>query len=1515
MAAWRAKVIPSASTEETANSAQDAQKLAAPSIALPKGGGAIRGIGEKFAANPVTGTGSMSLPIATSPSRSGFDPQLSLSYDSGSGNGIFGFGWSLAQPSITRKTEKGLPQYHDARESDVFILPGAEDLVPVLLPTGELFEDDTTDSRYAIRRYRPRVDRLFARIERWTRRSDGDVHWRSISHDNLLTVYGKDHESRIADPDDATRVFTWLISETRDDRGNAVLYGYKRDDGAGVDPGLACERNRSDAARATNWYLKSIRYGNRRPLLNAGGRRPRFLADLPAAQTANAGWMFEVVLDYGEHDDEAPAPDDAGEWGHRDDPFSSYRSGFEVRTTRLCRRVLIFHHIPDLPNGHKGYDGLVRSTDLSYSDPEAPDGTSGAQYAFLRAVTQTGYRRNGAGYLKRSVPPVEFKYTQSVMEQTVQDVDPGSLENLPAGVDGAGYEWIDLHGEGIPGILTEQADAWFYTRNLSPIGAGFVEFAPLERVEARPNLMLGGGRAQFMDLAGDGQPDLVVLEGPAPGLYEHDVDEYGWQPFRPFSFRLNRDLREPNLKLVDLDGDGHADVLVSDDDTFVWHPSLAEDGFGPALRVAQQLDEEKGPRLIFADGTQSIYLADLSGDGLTDLARIRNGEVCYWPNLGYGRFGAKVTMDGALPFDDPDQFDQQRVRLADIDGTGTTDLIYLHRDGIRLYFNQSGNGWSEPTQLAVFPRVDDLVSIATADLLGNGTACLVWSSPLPDDAGRPMRYVNLMGKDKPHLLVKVSNSLGAETVIRYAPSTKFYLQDKRDGEPWSTRLPFPVHVVERVTSYDRISRNRFSARYAYHHGYFDGEEREFRGFGTVDQWDTEKLGALTSTGTLADGSVDNEDPASDVPPVHTRTWFHTGAAAGPNHLPAGSLTGPALPTGLTVDEEREAHRALKGSMLREEIYALDGSPKQDNPKQDNPYSVSEHSFAVRAEQSRGVNQHAVFSPHPAETLDSHYERDPNDPRVQHSVILEVDPYGNVLKSAAIGYGRQQPAAALSLPQIADRDRQTTPLLTYTETAVTEATDDVAIFPDDHRTPIPAESRTYELTGYSPTGRENHFQATDFVEPDPDAAGRLRHIFEKEVGYEKTATGNRRRRPIEWLRTLYRADTLTQLLPLGRVEPRALIGESYQLAFTSGLLAQAFQRDGVPLLPNPDGVLGGQAGDGGGYLSGRDLKADGRFPDTDPDDQWWLPTGRVFLSPNSDDTAEQELTHAREHFFLPYRTRDPFHSAEVSTEGFVNYDGYVLLTVETRDALGNRVAAENDYRVLRPARVTDPNGNGTEVAFDVLGLVAGTAVRGKPGQDLGDSLADFNPDLTEEEILAHLEHPLADPAAALGGATTRLIYDLFAYRRTKDQPDPQPAAVSTLAREMHVTDLPADAKTKIQLSFSYSDGFGREIQKKVRAEAGPLVDRGPSVDPRWVGTGWTVFNNKGKPVRQYEPFFSPTPGFEFGVQVGVSPVLFYDPVGRVVATLHPDHSYQKVVFDPWQQITWDRERHRPGRPAD
>ncbi|TDD93347.1 SpvB/TcaC N-terminal domain-containing protein [Actinomadura rubrisoli] len=1528
-----------------------------PSISLPKGGGAIRGIGEKFAANPVTGTGVSTVPIATSPGRSGLGPQLALSYDSGAGNGPFGFGWSLGLPRISRQTDKGLPQYRDAEESDVFVLSGSEDLVPVLGPDGGRFEDATTVPGHTVHRYRPRVEGPMARIERWTRNGDGDVHWRTISRDNILSVYGKDQRSRIADPADPRRIFAWLICETRDDKGDGVVYEYKQDDGVGVDLKHGHEGNRGglgDPRRTANRYIKRIRYGNRTSLLDDAGRRPGVLTD---DQIKNAGWMFEVVFDYGEHDTAVPKPGDSGPWRHREDAFSSYRAGFEVRTSRLCRRVLMFHHFEH--EDGVGNDCLVRSTDFAFSGEQNPVDTREPVYAFLHAVTQTGYKRKGEGYLRRSMPAVEYEYTRPVLQHTVHDVDASDLENLPIGLDGSVYQWTDLHGEGIPGVFSEQGGAWFYKGNLSPISARQVELAPMECAASKPSVALAGGQAQFMDLAGDGRPDLVVQDGPMPGWYEHDGDR-GWEPFRPFVSRLNRDMRDPNLRFVDLTGDGHADVLVTENDAFVWHDSLGEQGFGPARRVHRALDEETGPRLVFADGAQSVYLGDMSGDGLTDLVRIRDGEVCYWPNLGYGRFGAKVTMDNAPHFDCPDQFDHARVRLADIDGSGTTDIVYLGGDGVRLYFNQSGNSWSDPRPLDAFPQVENLAAVTLADLLGNGTVCLVWSSRLPGDAQRRMRYVNLMGEQKPHLLVRTVNNLGAETRVEYASSVKFYLRDKYAGKPWITKLPFPVHVVERIETIDAVSGNRFVTRYGYHHGYFDGQEREFRGFGMVEQWDTEEFGFRSGT---------NEEPATDLPPVLTRTWFHTGAhvdadrisghfageyyreeTPGRPDVPGPGAAGGAamlladtvLPTTvrqpdgsrsswpLSAEEEREARRALRGSVLRQEIYALDGTEAAGLP-----YRVAERNYTVELLQPRiADNRHAVFFTHPRESVEFHYERAQYrlgsdrfaDPRVSHAVTLDVDVFGNVQRAVSIAYGRR---VADPHPVLTDDDRakQRQLLLTCTETDYTNPVHE----PDAYRVPLSCASRTYELLQTAPaapgldeTGRPVTplFNFEELRTRLDEAAAPGRELPYEDVGHAGITAAGPHRRLIEHLRTRFRSDDLTGLLRDGELQPRALPGESYRLAYTPGLLAGVYRRAGQDLLPaDPAGLLNGE----GGYVR------------LDGDSGWWIPSGRAFHHPDGPATpgqeqpfAAQELAFAREHFFLPHRFVDAFGNATV-----VGYDAHHLQAVHTRDPAGNTVRAEHDYRVLAARQVTDANGNRSEAAFDCLGLVVAIAVKGKATQDAGDSLAAFaaDPGFTDPELPA-LQAFVADPhrrsAALLDSATTRVVYDLHRFARCG-----QPPLAAALTREVHAGEPAPAGGVRIQVAFVYSDGFGREVQSKVPAEPGeapvrdadlpveagdpprptgdirpgPLRDGGAPAPAarRWVGQGRTVYDNKGNPVRQYEPFFSSTHLCEDEKELtdtGVSPLLCYDPVGRVVVTLRPDDTYEKVVFDPWRQANWD-----------
>jgi hypothetical protein len=213
-----------------------------------------------------------------------------------------------------------------------------------------------------------------------------------------------------------------------------------------------------------------------------------------------------------------------------------------------------------------------------------------------------------------------------------------------------------------------------------------------------------------------------------------------------------------------------------------------------------------------------------------------------------------------------------------------------------------------------------------------------------------MQYVDLMGGQKPHLLIGVRNNLGAETRVRYASSTKFYVEDREAGTPWVTKLAFPVQVAERVEVFDYIGRTRLVNTYRYRHGYFDGVEREFRGFGYVEQTNAESFG---DTGSLFTEDTDTEAEALHVPPVVTKTWFHTGAWPDEetivHHMARDYFGAPSeadpqfeqkwqaflatllpdtiLPEdifhadgtrvwyALTGEEQREAIRALKGSIL------------------------------------------------------------------------------------------------------------------------------------------------------------------------------------------------------------------------------------------------------------------------------------------------------------------------------------------------------------------------------------------------------------------------------------------------------------------------------------------------------------------------------------------------------------------------------------------------------------------------
>ncbi len=1474
-------------------------------VSLPKGGGAIQGIGEKFAANPVTGTGSMSVPIATSPGRSGFNPQLSLSYDSGAGNGIFGLGWNLSLPAITRKTDKGLPRYWDSEESDIFILSGAEDLVPLLNADGRRLEDKDTVPGFTIHRYRPRIEGLFARIERWTNVDSGEMHWRSISKDNITTLYGKTPESCIADSDHPAYVFSWLICESYDDKGNAIRYEYKTENSDGVITAQVHERNRTPESRAVNRYLKRIKYGNRTP------RQPN--EDL----SLRTDWMFEVVLDYGEHHPTNPRPDDLGVWNVRNDPFSSYRAGFEVRTYRLCQRVLMFHHFPD--EAEVRGDCLVRSTNFTYSYEENPTDVRNPIYSLLLSVTQSGYKRNSeGGYIQKSLPPLEFTYSEPQIDETVRDVDPDSLENLPAGLDGARYQWVDLDGEGLSGILTEQGEGWFYKRNLSPInlvqtnGTEHVEarLAPIERVERKPAIALSNG-TQFLDLAGDGQLDLVALRSVTPGFYER-TPTAEWEPFIPFKSLPVLDWNNPNLKFIDLNGDGHSDILITEEECFVWHPSLAEDGFGAAERSRQPWDEEKGPRVVFADSTQSIYLADLSGDGLTDIVRIRNGEVCYWPNLGYGQFGAKVTMDNAPWFDAPDIFDQQRIQLADIDGSGTTDILYLSSNGVQVYFNQSGNSWAAKQVLRSFPAIDSVATVTTVDLLGNGTACLVWSSPLPGNGRRVMRYIDLIGGQKPHLLIKTVNNLGAETVVQYASSTKFYLQDKFEGKPWITKLPFPVHVVEKVTVFDQWRQTRFTSTYSYHHGYFDGVEREFRGFGRVEQTDVEDFG-IFAAGNTTSPYISN-DQTLYQPPVKTITWFHTGAFLDREHILSqfadeyfphwfedlnpdeinvlGDFQENILPEpdlaseNLSAEEWREALRACKGMMLRQEVYELDVDALEQGEEQKvKLFSTAFHNCHIQRLQPRGINRHAVFLVTESEAITYHYELDLQpvslqpDPRIAHTLNLRIDEYGNVLESVAVAYPRIGQQESEMLPEEAEaliNQVQKERHLVYTENHFTND----AIADDHYRLRLPCEVKTYELTGIAPVEgfyyTLSELQQTDIANDD----------IVEEIAYHSfpdRVTPQKRR--VEWVRMLYFSDDLQTSLSWGELNQLGLPYETYKLGLTDELLDAVFEPE--HLTPEVRSNL--DNADLSGYLSGTTLAE--RFPDMDTSGQYWIRSGIAGFAPD-----------AAEHFYLPERYTDPF--GQTTT---LVYDSQDLYIESSTDPIGNTTqVTQFDFRVLALSEMQDINGNLSRVYFDGLGLPTAMAVMGKG--DEADSLSSFNDTLanpTSAELHAFFVENAYNESQArtwLENATARYVY-YFGEQQNDDGTTTwgeHPACACSIMRERH-----RDQNSPLQVAFEYSDGMGTVLVNKIQAE--PETEDSPL---RWIASGKTILNNKGNPVKQYEPYFSqnklgePDHRFEEPQEVGVTPILYYDAVGRQVRTEMPDGTHSRVEFSPWFVATYD-----------
>jgi RHS repeat-associated protein len=1386
-------------------------------VVLPKGGGAFEGIGETFAPDAQSGTFQVSVPIEVPPGRRAAVPLLTLSYSSGAGNGPFGLGWTVSVPRVTRSTRKGIPCYD---ETDSFLLDG-EDLVCVGPWT------DVSPTR-AERRYRMSGERAFHRVVRV--RGDTGEWWEVTGSDGTATFIGQDLHSRVqmtsadAAAQATARVFGWLTTFTSDPLGNRVRYGYKTD-------GASCQV-----------YLSRVDY------VEEPGDR----------------WLYSVLFDYGEYADNGA---EVRAWGERPDAFSEFRSSFEIRTARRCRRILVMVNEQDKSEVSTRYD-------LEY------DSAGGNGVSLLRSVTRVGIGPNES----QNHPPVEFGYG-------VWQPGNGAVERIegrvPRGGVGPGIEVLDGDGFALAGVVVTHKEGNRYWSN---DGQGRLR---MRDQSGPPGTSLAHADVWLADLTGDGYPDLGYF-GDEPGFFAALPGE-GWaKQMTRLQGQSPIDTKTDNGRFVDVDGDGRIDVLkVVSGEFRVYHNGGPESGWGTPQKAPIPADVGG---VDFSD--RLTALADVSGDGPIDLVRFKrlvtppggacSVEVRYWPHLGHGLFADRarvlrlplVPADGA-DADDPfaSGLDPERLRLVDVDGDGYDDVVYLGRVDAIVWLNQSGNRFATPVRIRLSlagPTDDEMPSVRAVDWFARGTADLLWSTRVADS---PLRLVRLTRDEKPYLLTRVSDHRGATATISYRSSARFARADEDAGQAWRTHLPFPVHVVDQVTLTDEFSHTTTTTRFTYHEGAWDGVEREFRGFARVEQDDAE----VADPERVADHQVS--------PPVHTVTWFHVGVAGGADaadelDLSEGYWTtptdagtpreaGPLVSAsarwvnwleGKPAGVRRKALRALRGKPARVEQY-LAGDRAWDDGRP-RPYSVIEYGYELRPE--RDGRDELSWQDAPVVAVlnrgqrTSQWERG-SDPMTRAKYELHHDEYGRarLLADVAVPRGRDPyvpgPANDPYLVEVIE--------LTF----ATQGPDERGHMLDR----VAAEVR-YELAG--------------------ETAGALRDLVNRIETEERTSW-----KVIGATATFYDAPAY-EGRPLGRLGPYGLPTRVEKLALTPDVVSDIFDGQQVPpWLKESDGgpwpadyppefqaaIL--RAGPNGGYVRGGDGVPEGLYV---------TEVARRFdVHPDPSDHAESPERDGIG-YGLVVGSRD---GCGVTT--MIKLDRHRLRPA--RVVTGGRLeqVAEYEYRTQQPVRVVDENDHETRYTYTPLGLLNTVVRTGPPGLVVGES---------EDE-----------PGV------------VYTYGLTEYDDAHRPVWIRTVTRLL--PDLLAE-------QCDYSDGFDRLLQSRARVSS-PIVEDigltpdhraeptevmlrqpGDPSDPLVRVTGWVGYDNKGRVIEEYEPFFDhsweyrPTPTTSSLPRDVLCAITRRDARGVPVQITHPDgtqrrfvHGRPKALTDPdnltpsaWESFEYDAD---------
>ncbi len=1404
-------------------------------ISNPQGGGAQSGLGEKFSPDLFTGTGNFSVPIAVPPGRNGFQPDLALGYSSGNGNGIFGMGWAIGIPGITRKTSKGIPIYND--RTDIFILSGAEDLVPV-----QYFKDISGGITHEKTLYQPRTEGLFARIIRH-KKSNGEHYWEVRSKDGLISWYGTpgaitgNDPAVVANPDLRASIYAWQLTKTEDPFGNVILYEYER------------ELVTSSQAKTTphvydQLYLKTIRY-----------------AQYPTGPLpTDIDFMCKVNFLYED----------------RPDPFSGYKQGFEIRTTKRCTALEMYTNaITEIKTKtyHFNYPTNLPLNGATLLDSVSVEGHNGPESEFM--------------------PPLQFSY--SVFEPKNRNLETISGPIPQGTLADVGYELVDVTGNGLPDILQLGAGARYWTNK------GNGQFGPSKEMSIAPSVAFGTSSksdsagvsgVSFIDANGDGRTDLLVMNGVVsgyfPGAFHKVWDNNG---FRPFTQIPSFNLEDPEVKLIDLDGDGITDVLRNGS-RFECFFNDPEKGFNK-IRVV----DKTFPNFSFAD--PRIRFADMTGDGLQDIVLLSSGRVQYWPNLGYGRFGKMVNMKNAPVF--PEQFNPSQVLIGDLDGDGQSDIAFIDGNSVTLSINQAGNTFSDPVKILNTPFAVNPSGLRIADIKGTGQAGILWSfGPNANTGPGKMYFLDFTKGNKPYVLEQMDNNMGGITRISYGSSVYHYLRDETRSETkWKTDLPFPVQVVNRVEVLDLLSGGKLVTEYNYHNGYWDGVEREFRGFAHVDSFDTETFTEYNTQDLFANSqtefgvSVNSVSPEHYTPPTMTKSWFYVGPVgegysrwqepdfsseywSGDQQILPRENSTKSLLASMPRWAQREALRTFRGTLLRSELYALDSSNLRDKP-----YTITESlmnfdlkfpaineiskspntiDWSIIANNGQQSTSHCVFFPFNIAQRTTQYERG-TDPMHNFNFTKEYDNYGQPQGQLSLGVPRNfSPASGAPLYTGPDNTPPINYLATYSLSEFIYV--DNILVTEQYMVNRVKRSLNWDLT-------QSCINMSIF-----DVRN---NIFGQYTTNPLTINF-----PIISCVLNFYDGTAFIGLPYGSVGTTGAQVRSETLVITDAIIGSAYGINTPQCFVNVPDWTTGYPSAFAGLLQNGDTRLgylDRRTGYPNHALGWYAESSRV----------KYDFQVGSPFYGLILENKDVFDNLNTIT-----YDNYNILPIKSRQFLNGidylETVADYDYRVLQPYQAKDTNNNYSEFDFSPLGLLRAVALIGKGTE--------------------------GDYKSGTGGYYNKyapsvvLEYDFFAFKNYGN-----PVFVRTISREKHYQQqVNSPTITKVE----YSDGFGRLLQTRVQAEdiifgnqtfgSSGLssnqttqnsdaigIQRGISDPLNVVVTGWKIYNNKGKIVEQYEPFFDT--GFDFILPglLGVKIKMFYDALGRVIKTKNPDNSEQWVIY--------------------